>query len=357
MDIPPVTEIFHRNYRYLSSQIPALVRHFQKFSFEIYRKTKLKPSRTSILEIGCNDGVFLRPLLARGTRKLVGVDPGPDLPWRHSRVRHHRHPFSKKFAERLFRMHGFFDVITASNVFSHMESLQSAAEGIGTLLRPGGWFVCEVHPLLSVVQGFQYDMIYHEHFHYHTLRSLRTLLAPPGLQIVDLDMLEMHAGSIRVWARKMETPQSPSSSLSRWHRREVKAGVGTFGNLRRFAQKVNVHRKKFRTLALALARTRGPLVGFGASGRANTLLQAAGLDQTLISAVADDAPSKQGWICPGSGVPIFSCAETAKIKPRSLILLAWSYQKWILPKIRKTLKHVEKVLVPLPRLRFLCPAR
>lgn len=357
MDIPPVTRIFHRNYRYLSSQIPSLVRHFHEFSFEIYRKTNLKPSQTSILEIGCNDGVFLRPLLARGTRRLVGVDPGPRLAWRHPRIRHYGHSFSRALADRLYRRHGLFDVITASNVFSHMENLQSAAEGIGTLLRPGGWFVCEVHPLLSVVQGFQYDMIYHEHFHYHTLRSLKTLLAPQGLQIVDLDILEVHAGSIRVWARKTETPQRPSPSLSHWHRREAKAGVGAFGNLRRFARKVNVHRKKFRTLALTLARTRGPLVGFGASGRANTLLQAAGLDGTVLSVVADDAPSKQGWICPGSGIPILSCAETARIKPRSLILLAWSYQRWILPKIRKTLKTVEKVLVPLPRIRFLCPAR
>jgi len=351
LQCPPIGKIFHKKYRYLSSQIPALVGHFQRFSFQIFQKTGLQPASTTILEIGCNDGVFLRPLLARGAKKVVGIDPGPALGFRHTRCFHHRVSFSRAKAGWLKRRYGQFDIVTASNVFSHLKNLRGAAEGVSQLLRPGGWFVCEVHPLFSVVRGFQYDMIYHEHLYYHTVRSLETLLSPGGLKIVDLEPVEMHAGSMRIWARKKPFVLRPSNSLLRWRRREKAAGLDKISHLNRFAQRVAVHSLKLRNMASWLARHEAPLAGFGASGRANTLLQASGLGKKTIFALADDARSKQRMISPGSHIPISSCASVARCGPRSLILLAWSYQRWILPKIKRIFKTVEKILIPLPRIR------
>jgi len=353
MQIPPAGVIFHQNYRYLSSQIPALVRHFRQFSFEIFRRTGLPPAKTALLEIGCNDGVFLRPLLARGIRRVVGVDPGPRLPFRNIRCFHHRFSFTLRRAVWLRQQYGQFDIVTGSNVFSHLENLRSTAKGITRLLRPGGWFVCEVHPLLSVVKGFQYDMIYHEHLYYHTVKSMELLLEPVGLRIVDLQPLEMHAGSIRIWAQKTDLEKKKAAALVRWQNMERREKLTEHARLLRFGRAVKRHGQELGRISRKLAHESGPLAGFGASGRANTLLQEARLNRITMQGLADDAPSKQGLKSPGAHLPIYSSKDLAEKRPQSLVLLAWSYQRWILPKIRRLFHNVRKVLIPLPVLRVI----
>lgn len=320
-------EEMFREYFYKSSSIERLNRHFAEYAREIAR---MNPHLA--VEIGCNDGVMMRPLSAL-VPKVLGVDPadiakGPGVI---------NEFFSGEIAEEIVADYGHADVVIANNVFAHIPDINAATKAIKTLLAPGGAFVFEVHSLDRMIAGGQYDWVYHEHLYYYSLLSLERHFTRHGMSIYHVKPTGLHAGSRRYYACKDGRRASEAVTVTR--DREIELGLGRPETFAAFAERAYAHRREMRAL---LAGLTGKVIGYGACGRANTMIQFCGIE---LAHMVDDAPAKHGWYTPGSHIEIKSRDH---LDSDHLILFAWSFMDDILPKLKD---YRGKIIVPLPEIR------
>lgn len=247
-----------------------------------------------VLEIGCNNGVFLDLLNSMGL-DAYGVDPAADHP------RALRMYFSEASAGRLEPV----DVIVANNVFAHIDDLQSVFRGVDRLLKPSGTLIFEVQYLSDLVKSGAFDMIYHEHLDYHTLKPLRPFLRRYDLLMTGWEHIPTHGGSIRVTAKRRGAEcQIPDESLD-WEglRQKIEAAKARVGN--------------------------GPFVAFGAAAKATTLINELGIADR-ISYCVDDTPQKQFRYIPGTNIQI---RPVSMLKDETVLMTAWNYEKEIRQRI------------------------
>jgi SAM-dependent methyltransferase len=324
--IPPAT--LFEDYFYRSSATKTMTEHFAQLARTLV--ARFKPE--SVLEIGCNDGILLRPLKALGVERLLGIDPAAnvtpeDLPIVNA------YWGTKTVGDQ-------FDLIVANNVFAHLEDINDACEAVRLSLTPGGTFVFEVNRLDGLITGLQYDWIYHEHRYYYSLLALDILLERHGLLIYDAERLPTHGASIRYFAaRRGFMPVSRKVDKYCEHERWV--GLDKAERYFRFAEESQAHAVELRELV----RSYGHVAGYGACGRTNTLLQYAGLGAQDIAYIVDDAPAKHGFYTPGTHIEIAPAERLAAEPPDCLIVFAWSFLDEIKPKLAD---FKGRVYVPLP---------
>lgn len=321
-------ETLFQNYFYFSSATETMKRHFEQYAKQLV--TRFKPA--SVLEIGCNDGVLLRPLHKMGIKRLLGVDPAvnvtpTDLPIVNAF-------WGKRFASQLGDK---FDLILANNVFAHIEDINGACEAVAMSLEDGGSFVFEVNCLDELISGLQYDWAYHEHLFYYSMMAMQNLLARHGLEIYDLQRIATHAGSIRYFAGKAGQ-HAVSRSIADQRGLEKWMGLDSVTRFQSFAKAAFAHRAELQTLV----RNFGSVAGYGACGRTNTMLQFCGFGPSDIQTIVDDAPAKHGYFTPGTHIPI---TKELTGKPECLIVFAWSFLDEITPKLKG---YDGAVYVPLP---------
>ena len=320
------------DYFYFSSSMDMLKKHFTLYAQEILER--FDPE--SVLEIGCNDGVLLKPLADRGIKRLFGIDPARNVTQtiQDPRITVINDYFRSGLVEPV-------DCIVANNVMAHIDDIAQAFKDVAKGLKPDGVFIFEVNRLDSLIADNQYDWVYHEHLYYYSLIALEPLLKRCGLRIFDLKRIGTHAGSIRYYACKDRRPETLIVQEQRrresWHR------LDDIERFHEFAERAVEHRERMRDLVLS---AKGSVAGYGACGRANTMLQWCGFDHTNIDFIVDDATAKQGYFTPGSHIPIRS-REALKEQPDMLIVFAWSFLADI---SKKCADYRGKMVIPLPDL-------
>lgn len=323
------------DYFYFSSAIGTLRKHFSHYAEEIV--SRFDPQ--VVVEIGCNDGVLLKPLADLGVRKLIGVDPARNVT---AAIDDPRIEVVNAYFGRGV-VTGRADVVIANNVFAHVEDLNGIAEAVATLVGRDGVFVFEVNRLDSLVADTQYDWVYHEHLFYYSLMALDRLLARHGLEVFDLKRIGTHAGSIRYYACRKGARQ-PSVVVNEQRAKENWHGLYTVGRFHQFADAAHAHRDRMRDLVGGMKARGERVAGYGACGRANTMLQWCGLGGGDIDFMVDDAPAKHGFYTPGSHIEIRPNAALDE-QPENLIVFAWSF----LPEIyAKCSRFTGNMIVPLP---------
>lgn len=257
-----------------------------------------------VLEIGCNNGVFLDLMIKEGL-EARGVDPAASHP--NGVVGY----FGDEFAKGI----GTFDVVVGNNVFAHIDDLQDVFKGIQRVLEPDGMLIFEVQYLVDLVSSGAFDMIYHEHLDYHTLKPLQGFLKRFGMVMTGWEHLEAHGGSIRVTARKVgEEREIPDEPLD-W--------VG-------LRAKIDEHGERVRREI-----GEGKVPAFGATAKASTLINEFGI-QDHISFVADDTKEKQFRYIPGTDIPVF---PVDSLRDEPVLLTAWNYAGEIAKRIPNRLIH------------------
>lgn len=324
--------VMFENYFYFTSATRTGGEHFSQCADDIV--DRFNPSK--VVEIGCNDGALLKRLADRGVRYLVGVDPAANV--------------TKTIDDKRIDIHNVYfesgyigfgaDVIVANNVFAHVADLNSFTEGVKRALTDHGVFVFEVHDLGAMICDLQYDWIYHEHVYYHSMPTLQKHFARHGMTIFDVKEIPLHGGSRRYYVCKDVRPVSKNVAID-----ALDALVLTRLELfQDFARFVAEHRR-FLTDKLNGIRAKGKtIIGYGASGRANAMIQYCGLDLPLM---VDDAPAKHDYYTPGSHIPIVSNNILKTRPPDYVLLFAWTYAEEILPKVDCN------VIVPLPTVRVI----
>lgn len=316
--VPPDT--LFKDYFYFSSATETMVKHFKNYAKTVV--DRFKP--TSVVEIGCNDGVLLKPLADLGI-KVTGIDPSNTV----------------TDDPRITIINDFLrtdtgiktDMILANNVFAHIEDIHEATSAITDMLTDDGVFIFEVNALDSLISGLQYDWVYHEHLYYYSLLLLENHLDKYGLRIFDLQRIATHAGSIRYFACK--DGRLTTKAVTRQREMERWMNLDKFERFERFAKDVKEHQKEMESL-------NGKLAGYGACGRTNTLLQACNIK---VDYIVDDAPAKQGYFTPGTHIPIVSREMLDIDPPDAIIVFAWSFLSEI---EKKTGNH--SLIIPLPHI-------
>ena len=320
-------------YFYRSSEIGTLREHFKRLADEIV--TTFKPRK--LVEIGCNDGVLLRHLAGR-VPLLFGVDPSNALQKVTGAC-----VINEFFTANVAHAIGSADVVVACNVFAHIEDIDGVTEAVSNMLADDGVFILEVNKLDSLIYSLQYDWIYHEHLYYWSMLSLQRMLKRHGLEVFDVKTLSNHAGSMRCYIGK-DGKRQPTKAVQQHMEMDIWMGLDKVERFKRFAADAENHREAL----LELVDKHYPVAGYGACGRANTLIQFCGIGPERMPYIIDDAPTKHGYYTPGSHIPIVSRESVmGKPSPRALIVFAWSFLSEIEPKLAG---YPGRVFVPLPHI-------
>jgi SAM-dependent methyltransferase len=347
LDVVDADTLF-KNYFYLSSVTKTLSSHFAQYAGDVHERFLTEKNALAV-EFGCNDGVLLMPLKELGVR-TVGVEPSKNV----SEIARAKgldiinDYFTPKVAGEIAQKHGHADAILANNVFAHIDDLDAVLMGVTDLLKPDGVFVFEVHYLPNLLDGLQYDFFYHEHLCYYSLHSLSVLLGRFGLAIFDATPMAIHSGSIRVMACRKESARPDEPAVKQLMALEESKGLDKLETYTEFADRVAAHRTELRTLLQSFKSKGKRIAGYGASGRANTLLNYCQIGTETIDYIVDDSPLRQGHLTPGTHIPVKPASELSSNPPDAILVLAWSYLAEIMARQKDFAKAGGTFLVPFP---------
>ena len=349
--------MFKKGYFYYSSSIGTLRDHFKKYASEIVERFVSNPEQTTILEFGCNDGVLLTPLADLNVGTLIGVDPASNVV---SKVNDDRivainSYFDEKCALNIFDKFGPVDLILANNVFAHVNDINALTRSIDKALATNGIFIFEVHYLGKIIDEMQYDMIYHEHIYYYSLLSVENHFSQYGMMVFDIKKVANHGGSIRFHVcRKNNNLRLVSDRVTDLRSEELDKGFNDILLFQEFGKKIKQQRSDLLELLHSIKSKGQNIAGYGASGRANTMLQFCGIDNTLLDYMIDDAPAKTGFYTPGSHLEIR--AEIPILgdeRPDYVVIFAWTFLNEIISRNLKYLQSGGQFIIPLPEIKIL----
>jgi SAM-dependent methyltransferase len=351
LDVVPAEAIFD-DYLYLSSSSKALVQHYRGLAQMLIERFKLTRSDMAV-DIGCNDGILLHGYGPDGP-VTVGVEPSKvaDVA-RGSGLEVFRGFFSVNLAEAIAHRCGKAKVVTATNVFAHVDDSAAFVEGLLSLLTEDGVFVIEAPYLIDMFEQCLFDTIYHEHLCYLSLTPLVPFLARHGLAVFDVERVPFGASgpAIRVFVQRTRGPHIVRDSVGTMLADEVRWGLKTPHPYGRFSGEVQKVREELLALLTDLKRRGAEIGGYGAPAKGNTLLNYLGLTTDLVQYIAETNAWKQGMLTPGSHIPIVSEEEFLARMPGYALLLSWNYLEFFL-KHSEFIRKGGRFVVPLPNPRI-----
>jgi SAM-dependent methyltransferase len=342
-------EQIFRDYSYFSSYSTSWLEHAERYVETMIAERGVKPGMR-VVELASNDGYLLQFFIARGI-EVLGIDPASNVA---AVARERGVPtiddfFGTALAQRVVRETGHADLMTANNVLAHVPDINDFVGGIATLLAPAGFMTIEFPHLLRLIEGVQFDTIYHEHFSYLSVLALRPLFARHGLEIFDITELPTHGGSLRIFIAHQGT-RPVTGAVAAVAEAEVALGLDRIETYPAFGERVMRVKRDFVEFLIAAKRAGKSVAGYGAAAKATTLLNYAGARTDLIAFVADKSPHKQGRYIPGVRVPIVAPDDIRSAKPDYLVIFPWN----IAPEIRTELADIRtwggKFVVAIPSL-------
>jgi len=334
-------ELFKKNYYYYSSMIPSLVSHFKGLAEVIAERWP--DVATQILEMGCNDGVLLHPLKQLGYTYLIGVDPSRTIQQVDPTIYTYNDYFNDTTTDQILKEHGEVDVFVACNSFAHIDDMKTILMNLKKVLRKNtGEAIIEVHYSKNIFTHKHFDFIYHEHMSYYTVTSLYNICRIFGISLVNVECIPNHGGSIRCILQNKPCTESPAASLQVFLSNE--AHLFDPGFVATYTQELYTWRKNFQDLFYSLKKEGKTIYGYGASGRANTLLNFCEIE---LDVIIDDAPSKIGFYTPTLNTPIVDSTILLDAPPDYIIILAWPYAEFIM---KNNASYTGTFIIPLPEI-------
>ena len=324
-DFMQADQLFNADYTYFSAFSSGWLAHSERYVSEMVSRFSLDAS-SHVVEVAANDGYLLQYVKARGI-PCTGIEPTASTA---AAARLRGIPIVEAFfgvalADELARSGRQADLMTANNVLAHVPDINDFVRGFTTLLKEQGVATFEFHHLKRLIDGCQFDTIYHEHFSYLSLTAVDRIFADGGLALFDVEELATHGGSLRVYAQRADTGRRPRTpAVDALLATEAAAGLRTPGYYAGFQERVLKVKHDFLSFLLR-AQADGKLVaGYGAAAKGNTLMNFAGVRPDLVAFVADRNPAKQGRFLPGSRIPVVGDDELRKARPDFVIIFPWN---------------------------------
>ena len=315
------------NYLYVSSTSKTFRQHFEKAAAKYVKKFKLNQD-SKVLDIGSNDGVALKPL-SKYAVNVLGIEPAVNV----SRIANEggvstiNDYFTTAAAAKIEKAYGKMDLITASNVFAHADDLRGIIDNVFKLLKSDGTFVIEVQYLLNTISDLTFDNIYHEHVNYWCVTSLAHFFNSLGYHIVEVEHVETHGGSIRVYVQKY--PKRIEPSVNKFLKAEKSFGLLEYETYQDFANKVSDIKSNVNANFEKLKSEFNVIAGYGSPAKATTSLNYFGVGTAYVDYIIEDNPLKNGKYIPGVKLPIKDKEYCYKNLPDLVVVMAWNFFDYI----------------------------
>jgi SAM-dependent methyltransferase len=350
IDGEPVAEEIFSDYAYFSSYSDSWLEHARRYSEEMIERLGLG-QHSLVLEVASNDGYLLRNFVERGVQ-VLGVDPAANVAEAAVAVGVPTEVafFGRQTGEGLRSRGVRADLLIANNVLAHVPDVNDFVAGLARVLAPGGILTAEFHHVLRLLEGRQFDTIYHEHYSYLSLTSAQAIFARHGLTVLDVDELTTHGGSLRVYAAH---EGEEAASVAELLERERTAGLtapAPYERLSAVAESVKQDLLAFLEAARADGRR---VVAYGAPAKGNTLLNYCGISTDLVLFTVDRSPHKQGRFLPGSHLPIHAPDRIFEARPDYVLLLAWNLKDEIVEQMSAVREWGGRFVVPIPEVSIL----
>ncbi|MDQ5922728.1 MAG: hypothetical protein QG644_436 [Patescibacteria group bacterium] len=343
-------EVFHPSYPYLSGISKPLVEYQRDIAHSLIKKYNLQHNDL-VIDIGSGDGTLLKGFKEKNIR-LLGIEPTNISDYANSNgIKTIKSFFDIKLSNTVKRKHGKAKVITTTNVFAHMQTIGEFVTGIHNLLTEDGVFISETHYLLDIIKDSQFDTIYHEHLRTYSLKSIIKLFEPYDFTVTDVERGDRYGGNIRVHVSKGRG-KKVSNSVKELLKLENSKGLNKIETYKKFAKKVQAEKINFINFLIKSKKSGEKVVGKSCPGRASTLLNYYGVDKELLPYLAELPTSlKLNMYLPGKHIPVVDEKILKKEQPDYIVLLAWHYADFIMPRLKKAGIKSDFV-VPLPKFRI-----
>jgi len=347
LDLVVDPKVLYDNYAYQSSISKTFQQHCGRLAEEAVKLFPGRPLR--VWEIASNDGCMGLEFQRRGA-KVLGIEPAANLAAlaRSRGVDSVAEFWSEKVARELRLDHPAPDLIVATNVFAHVDNLLDFLAGVRAVLPEHGRLIVEVPYLVSFIQKTEFDTAYHEHLSYFLLYPIREVARRSGLELLDVDSLEIHGGSVRVHLGRGQ----PGAKVEQFLKEEERLGFYGDKIYDDFSKHVQQIRDELVSFLTGLRQRGKTIAAFGASAKGNVLLNYCHLSAETFEYVVDDTLAKQGKLYPGLRLPIVSRDTLIRSPTDYLVVLAWNFYEEIKASLSGYLAGGGRLVCPLPTLHI-----
>jgi 2-polyprenyl-3-methyl-5-hydroxy-6-metoxy-1,4-benzoquinol methylase len=331
--------IFNENYAYFSSYSQSWLEHSKVYSEKMISRFGLN-QKSFVIEVASNDGYLLQYFKNKNI-PCLGIDPTSSTAAvaREKGIETLENFFSESFAKGLSGRYPKADLIAGNNVLAHVPNLHDFVEGFRHVLNENGVVTLEFPHLMQLVQNNQFDTVYHEHFSYFSFSFVCAFFQKHGLRIFDVDELETHGGSLRIYACLEGANFKKEKSVEELLKIEELKGMTKLEYYNNFQERADQIKMTFLQFLLDAKKKGLKVAGYGAAAKGNTFINFAGVKHDLLSLVVDASPYKQGKYLPGSRVPIFSILKLREFNPDFIIIFPWNIKKEIIGQLRDQFKN------------------
>jgi SAM-dependent methyltransferase len=341
------------DYSYFSSYSDSWLRHCQNYAEMMVRRFGFG-SQSRVVEVASNDGYLLQYFKAAGV-PVLGIEPAANV----AKVAMEKGiPSEVAFfgvdTARILVAKGWdADLLVGNNVLAHVPDINDFVEGIKTVLKPSGVVTMEFPHLLRLIEGSQFDTIYHEHFSYLSFGTVERIFAAHGLRLFDVDELPTHGGSLRIYACHRDGPHATTPRVASLHAVEAKAGLNDLATYEGFERKIQKVKRDLLTFLIRVKEQSLHVVGYGAPAKGNTLLNYCGVRSDLVDYTVDLSPHKQNRFLPGTHISILHPDQIAKTKPDYVLILPWNIKDEIIRQMSHVREWGGRFVVAVPDLQVI----
>jgi SAM-dependent methyltransferase len=341
-------------YAYFSSYSDSWLKHASDYVDMISQRLSLG-ARSLAVELASNDGYLLQYFVKTGI-PVLGVEPAINI----AKVAEGRGVptlikfFGGQTALEMVANGQAADLVIGNNVLAQVPDLNDFVSGIRIVLKPGGVATLEFPHLERLVEENQYDTIYHEHFSYFSLITVEKIFSAHGLVLFDVEEIPTHGGSIRIYVRHAKDLSKPvTQAVVELRERELARGLHRMETYAAFAEQVVESKRALLDLLIRLRRARKRVVGYGAPGKGNTLLNYCGIRTDFLEFTVDRSPYKHGRFLPGTHIPIYAPSQIREARPDYILILPWNLKNEIMSQLEYTRDWGAKFIIPIPTARVL----
>lgn len=348
-----VEDIFSE-YAYFSSYSDSWLEHAKNYTDMIVARLNLN-QQSKVMELASNDGYLLQYFVKKGI-PVLGVEPAANV----AVVAEQKGVptvvkfFGRSTARELATEFGKADLIIGNNVLAQVPDLNDFVGGMKISLKLEGVITLEFPHLLQLINQNQFDTIYHEHFSYFSLVAVEKIFARHDLRLFDVEELPTHGGSLRVYACHTEDATKPvSKQITELRNREENAGLYQIDHYFNFGEQVKETKRKLLEFLIKAKRKGRSIVGYGAPGKGNTLLNYCGIRTDFIDYTVDRNPYKQGKFLPGTHIPIHDPQKIMETRPDYVLILPWNFKDEIMEQMKGIREWGGKFLIPIPEVKVI----
>jgi SAM-dependent methyltransferase len=347
-------QIFTDNYPYFSSVSSSWLKHSEEYTINMIERFNIS-AQSKVVEVASNDGYLLQFFKAREVA-VLGVEPSSSVA---KVAREKGIPTLERFfgvdtARELLGQGHDADLMIANNVLAHTPKLNDFVAGFKILLKKTGVATFEFPHVMNLIQKNQFDTIYHEHFSYFSLLTVKKLMEQHGLKVFDVEELETHGGSLRVLTCHFgDTEKAELPSVQALLTKEKRAGLDDLKTYQAYTEKVQYTKYQLLEFLISEKKKGKLVVGYGAPAKGNTLLNYCGIHSDLVKYTVDKSPYKQGMFLPGTHIAIHDPSIILADKPDFVLILPWNIKEEVMEAMKAIRSWDGKFVVPIPELQVL----